>query len=73
MRGELNDYVQRLRPDLPDDLLAEQMAKVRPILSDQRLAGHFGYVDPEKAKKMKHEELVRHAIVLQAWVERWLR
>jgi hypothetical protein len=72
MRGELDHYA-RLAPGLPDDLVVERSARIRPILSDQRLAGHFGYVDPKKAEKMKHEELVRHAVILQAWVERWLR
>jgi hypothetical protein len=72
MRGELDHYV-RLPPGLPDDLLVERSAKIRPILSDPRLAGHYGYVDPKKVEKMKHGDLQRHAVILQAWVERWLR
>jgi hypothetical protein len=49
------------------------MEKIRQIISDKRLEGHYGYLDPKKAEKMKHHELQRYALVLQDWVERWLR
>lgn len=74
MRGELDSYVRlQLVPNPSDIILEGRMEKIRPILSDQRLAGHFGYVEPAKVDKMKHAELQRHALVLQNWVERWLR
>jgi hypothetical protein len=49
------------------------MPKIREILADERIRGHFGYVSMEKTEKVDHVRLRGHASNLLDWVKRWLR
>lgn len=72
MRYELHRFID-LYPAPAESAVKEWGPKVRAVLADPRIDGHYGYADMGKTAKMSYEHLRGHAEVLKTWIERWLR
>lgn len=73
MRYYLSQYVATGTQALSQESLDDCAPKVRDILADERLLGHYGYVTVRQMKNIDHPKLQQYASVLLSWVERWLR